>query len=232
MTEQQQSVYLTVPTDEGRMRDAPDVWIVSDSQGVYGLHETEDSARAWCDRYNARNEGDPLRPYTYRRYVAADVAVHPAEPLAPTGWISVDERMPEDGTECLIYIPDGSGDGCIQTDMWREQHECPVDFSTVSVPIGLAWDCHDYTEVSHWMPLPAPPAGNGASEAPQSNGRAVPEAVALDWMTENNGAWCGMYDTPGLFYGPFEARKLIVAPTLREAIRIAMAGNQETGNHD
>lgn len=86
-----------------------------------------------------------------------------AEPVA--GWISVDDRMPEAETTCLVYSKHAwEKTPSIKIDKWSEQHECPVPFSSVSVPIGLGWDDHDdYWEVSHWHPLPSPPTnGEGA----------------------------------------------------------------------
>ena len=53
----------------------PDLWVIFDSQGYYRTDETENSARLFCERYNDREGDDPLKPYTYQRYVAAGVAV-------------------------------------------------------------------------------------------------------------------------------------------------------------
>jgi hypothetical protein len=84
-------------------------------------------------------------------------------------WISVAERMPEPGTECIVWSPGNAQHGPFAyLDTWCEQRECPVSFSTVSVPTGLGWDSSDYDEISHWMPLPPPPvSGVLASGEPQ-----------------------------------------------------------------
>lgn len=61
----------------------PDLWAIFDSQGFYEVRETEDEARKFCDHYNKR-AFDPLKPYSFRRYVAAGVTV-PAAPLPLAG---------------------------------------------------------------------------------------------------------------------------------------------------
>jgi hypothetical protein len=93
--------------------------------------------------------------------------LYAASPSAPAAqpapqWISVDERMPEPGTEVIVWSPGNAQHGAfVFIDTWREQRECPVDFSTVSVPIGLGWDSSDFDEITHWMPLPAAPSPEG-----------------------------------------------------------------------
>jgi hypothetical protein len=73
-------------------------------------------------------------------------------------WISVADRLPEPGTECLVFGPHWfSEEPCIRMDCWDEQHEAPVGFSSQTVPIGLGWCDSSFEEVTHWMPLPTPP---------------------------------------------------------------------------
>lgn len=67
-------------------------------------------------------------------------------------WIPVSDRMPEEGTECLVLTKHG-----VTIDTWREQHEAPLSFSSATIPIGLMWDNYEFEDVSHWMPLPQPP---------------------------------------------------------------------------
>lgn len=57
-------------------------------------------------------------------------------------WIPVSERLPDNGTVCLI-----ASDYGVVIDTWRVQHDCP----------GLSWVKHEVDEVTHWMPLPQPP---------------------------------------------------------------------------
>jgi hypothetical protein len=74
-------------------------------------------------------------------------------------WISVADRMPEPDTECIVWSPGNAQHGpYAYLDTWREQRECPVSFSTVSVPVGLGWDSSPFKEITHWMPLPPPPS--------------------------------------------------------------------------
>lgn len=67
-------------------------------------------------------------------------------------WIATSERMPEEGTECLVVTKYG-----VSIDTWQEQHEAPLSFSSATIPIGVMWDDHEFEDVSHWMPLPQPP---------------------------------------------------------------------------
>ena len=59
------------------------------------------------------------------------------------GWISVKDRLPEKCTEILIYAPNH---GCIVAKYSNNEF-----WDTIS--------CYVYStdEITHWMPLPAPP---------------------------------------------------------------------------
>jgi hypothetical protein len=46
------------------------LFVVFDSHGPYEFWVDERKAMEFCDRYNQR-ANDPLKPYTYRRYVPA-----------------------------------------------------------------------------------------------------------------------------------------------------------------
>lgn len=75
-----------------------------------------------------------------------------------TDWISVADRMPEPDTECLVWSPGNAQHGPMTyIDTWQEQYECPVSFSSASIPVGLGWDSSSFEEITHWMPLPEPP---------------------------------------------------------------------------
>lgn len=74
------------------------------------------------------------------------------------GWISVSDRMPEPGTECLVYGTHWlAPEPYVRIDCWREQREAPVGFSSVSVPVGFGWDDSELEDITHWMPLPPAP---------------------------------------------------------------------------
>ena len=74
-------------------------------------------------------------------------------------WVSVQERMPPIGVEVLVYSKSPRWHAPhISFDIWDEQHEAPVSFSSATIPVGLGWNDHDdFESVTHWMPLPAPP---------------------------------------------------------------------------
>lgn len=57
-------------------------------------------------------------------------------------WISVKDRLPEEGEVVVIYIKPEVGVGYAETDIY------------------LMGDFDEYSEaVTHWMPLPEPPKG-------------------------------------------------------------------------
>ena len=67
---------------------------------------------------------------------------------APTvgGWISVEDRLPEDGQDVVATVKDGTKD--IVT--YRTERG------------GMWWGCEGWwptSYVTHWMPLPTPPGG-------------------------------------------------------------------------
>lgn len=92
-----------------------------------------------------------------------DYAAAPAAPVAapaPSEWISVADRLPEVGQRVMVFTPIARFGESMFFDTWDEQHECPVSFSSISVPIGDGWNEHDFEEITHWMPLPAHPVAD------------------------------------------------------------------------
>lgn len=84
-------------------------------------------------------------------------------------WIAVTERMPEPGTECIVWSPGNAQHGPFAfLDTWDEQREAPVSFSTLTVPVGLAWGSSDFDEITHWMPLPPAPGAEPTAPSAQT----------------------------------------------------------------
>ena len=54
-------------------------------------------------------------------------------------WISVEERLPENGTKCLVYTNRGK---------WLDK----IEITHYNEGFYI-----EYCEVTHWMPLPEPP---------------------------------------------------------------------------
>ena len=82
-----------------------------------------------------------------------------AQSGAVGAWVSVNDRLPEDGTECLVIVKYGNDPKFYRViDTWRMQREAPVSFSSATIETGLMWDDHDFDDVLFWQPLPAPPA--------------------------------------------------------------------------
>lgn len=84
---------------------------------------------------------------------------------APTvnngGWIPVSERMPEEDEEVLVF--DGAGCSVMalvnrdKTDVWHWDGSYYMEWQNFNGTIHA-----DISDVTHWMPLPAPPKeGNG-----------------------------------------------------------------------
>jgi hypothetical protein len=90
------------------------------------------------------------------------------ERLRSAEWISIYDRMPEIGQQCLVVSQrTWENEPSVKIDRWDEQHECPVSWSSATVPIGPGWDDHDVpNDVILWRPLP---------EVPSSELRAAPE---------------------------------------------------------
>jgi hypothetical protein len=73
------------------------------------------------------------------------------------GWISVEDRLPEGGETVLAWAGDH-----IVLERWMERHESPVGWCSVTIPIGPAWDDHEFEDITHWMPLPSAPRATPA----------------------------------------------------------------------
>jgi hypothetical protein len=71
-------------------------------------------------------------------------------------WISVADRLPEpDSGEVLVWL---TGGRCA-FDEWHMHREDPTGMSTMHLmDMGYMWRDYDFEEITHWMPLPPPPA--------------------------------------------------------------------------
>lgn len=101
-------------------------------------------------------------------------AVADASPTAQDRpqWIPIEERRPELGTTCIVWIVPQWHDALepfADVDRWDEWRESPVSFSSATVVVGEGWMESDPAEVTHWMPLPEPP-----SSVPTVNALAAP----------------------------------------------------------
>jgi hypothetical protein len=66
-------------------------------------------------------------------------------------WISVSERLPEDGQTVVVYDPDNT-----ILKVWPAQWDAENQAFTAGSHKSAGWFEKD--EVTHWMPLPKPPA--------------------------------------------------------------------------
>lgn len=72
-------------------------------------------------------------------------------------WISVEDRLPNTDEIVLVLVP-GARYQQVALDCWRMQREAPLSWSSATIEIGMGWDDHEFDEVTHWMPIPTPPA--------------------------------------------------------------------------
>ncbi len=75
-------------------------------------------------------------------------------------WISVKDRLPENGETCLLYItyPPGTAFNC-RADHLNRTHIILGGriYSGIFVSLHEQFSCKELKHVSHWMPLPEPP---------------------------------------------------------------------------
>jgi len=72
-------------------------------------------------------------------------------------WISVKDRLPEDGDDLSIMLVWRGIEHDYDTVRWRYQQGW--DYDTVRWRYQQGWDCviQDKATITHWMPLPAAP---------------------------------------------------------------------------
>lgn len=92
-----------------------------------------------------RDKGEIKTPVLIEAAISALSAQPVSEPYKLNGWISVDEKMPEDGGAVLVH-QDGGIIFCAEAEHgWFYPDEFP------NIP-------KQGREITHWMPLPAAPA--------------------------------------------------------------------------
>ena len=73
-----------------------------------------------------------------------------------TKWISVEERMPEHGTDVLVLTAPGTlslGKNCVVAEYIHPR----MEKSGVFINFYAGYDDKNILAVTHWMPLPEPP---------------------------------------------------------------------------
>ena len=73
-----------------------------------------------------------------------------------TKWISVEERMPEHGTDVLVLTAPGTlslGQNCVVAEYIHPR----MEKSGVFINFYAGYDDKNILAVTHWMPLPEPP---------------------------------------------------------------------------
>lgn len=91
-------------------------------------------------------------------YAELKAALAAERVLAQARWIPVEERLPEDESEVLVWIESMPGLGYVGIDAWRMYREDPICMSTThTIDMGYAWRGNDPSDVTHWQPMPRPP---------------------------------------------------------------------------
>lgn len=73
-------------------------------------------------------------------------------------WISVEDRLPEGDESVLVYVMSAVSD--YQCVAYHDKE--PQFYRQPTRPDGWCLDCWEHKAVvTHWMPLPAPPASPG-----------------------------------------------------------------------
>ena len=107
---------------------------------------TKTQVRELMERYY---ENANLRQDHFLRSVFRDIKALPPADVSPPHWINVQDRLPEQDIQCLI---------------WTDKGWC--GFGSCGIYDGEAeWDTESYWAeedglVTHWMPLPEPPGGD------------------------------------------------------------------------
>ena len=98
---------------------------------------------------NAAWEGDVVRVSTEAARIIIDV-------LKGQDWISVKERLPEEGVRVLAVkkLKDGRRDLALATCIPEYKHH---DYVTGEDIVEPYWVCGGNNNITHWMPLPEMP---------------------------------------------------------------------------
>lgn len=103
-----------------------------------------------CDKYDCCEECPAHAPNGCRYGFKADYLI--AHGVTVQEWISVVERLPELGVRVLIF--DSYQGISIGKALWVASP------SMRRIELVAEEDAIDYTEITHWMPLPEPPRVN------------------------------------------------------------------------
>jgi hypothetical protein len=113
-----------------------------------------------CPCKEERHDGSYIRSADSAAWAAWQARAALSAPAAPVpaaseGWISVDERLPEDCQDVLVLCPDT---GC-EPSIWSAQW---LSGSKTFESNSNGWA--DLDDISHWMPRPAAPATSDKAE--------------------------------------------------------------------
>lgn len=129
-------------------------------------------SREICEVSNAEARGrERLRPWQAKffaatgRAEAAEARLRELERAEAVAWRKYPDEVPPPGTECLIECRiDNSTHRAV--DVWEQQHETPVEWSSATVATGMGWSAYG-DAVLRWIPLdkiiaaPAPAVPEG-----------------------------------------------------------------------
>lgn len=115
----------------------------------------------WLDECRAKlrehvEKGDPRDVAAYCAFLwhhGASTAAPPSGEIQQTGWVRVSERLPNDGDMVFVY------NGSMAT--VANYSADPDEGGPWTDRVQGCAQIEDEDEVTHWMPLPTPPASDG-----------------------------------------------------------------------
>lgn len=142
--------------------------------------------------------GDAWSEPLVREYARAAIASSAASQGEPDGWISVHDRMPEPGTECLVWIVRNpfAKEPYVFIDTWDVLREDPIGMGGPTIETGLGWGDNEFEDISHWMPLPGAPSASERQQGGRCAGCDIPNGCPEycrcapdEWAIERGNGW-------------------------------------------
>lgn len=158
------------------------------------------------DKLLAAYHLDPIGPYridleAIRDALATLTATTNEAAAQADGWISVHDRMPEPGTECIVWIVRNpfAKEPYAFIDTWDVTREDPLGMGGPTIETGLGWGDNEFEDISHWMPMPGAPGAALSAQPVQARGEAVAWARQTT-IDDDNGRPIGI-DEPEVRWG-------------------------------
>ena len=137
---------IWVPMGDGRFGQPADCVYTEAVKGSTKYIRADKYAELEEHLKSARNDGFDMCKADYREQFA-EYDGRIAELEEQNKWISVDERLPEEGQFCVFYYGIIDGEPEMDADFWEES----------SMTMGYSWQ----RNVTHWKPITPPEKDDG-----------------------------------------------------------------------